>query len=174
MARKRISIALENWPAADRSTFERALVRGGLFERCGLAAHWAAKTRLSVVTAYGHWLEFLTRTGHLKAETSPASRVSGATLGAYIQELEKRLSAVTVATRIRDLEEALRVMDAGEAHALVRRAYQTLRRRAKAGRHWRQRLVAPSELYWAGVARMERNRVAASNDKTAALRFSRA
>ncbi len=145
---------------------------GGLFDADGLATHWASVTRTGVIKAYGHWLAFLIRTGQLTETSSPAARVNSKSLADYVRHLESRLAPFTVVTRIRGLAEALRVMSAMDAHHLARRVHQNLRRRAKPSRDRRESLVAPSQLYWAGIDRMERHRSMSIKDPSAAIMFS--
>lgn len=172
MTRIRKSLRLEEWPAPDRLAFEHAFEFGSLFDSDGLAAHWAPDTRIGVIKAYGHWLAFLIRTGQLRETSSPAAQVTSKSLADYVHSLESHLAPFTVVTRVRGLAEALRVMKAKDAHHLVRCVHQNLRRKAKPSRDSRESLVAPSQLYWAGIDRMERHRSMSIKDTSAAIMFS--
>lgn len=171
MARRRISTPLEEWPHRDRQAFEPALQPGELFISQGLAAHWAPATRTWAIKGYGHWLCHLQRIGSLDEQLAPSARASVVVLRGYVGDLKKRLAPASVAGRMRALLEVLRVIDPRGDYELVRRVCRITRVRAGSGRDKRERLVAPSELYFAGIARMQRNRVLAKDSKAAAIQY---
>ena len=82
--------------------------KGELFGERGLASDWAA-TRAQVENGYGMWLHFLKAAGVLELHERPAARLNQARLTAYVAHLRTRLTPVSVASRLRDLAEALRV-----------------------------------------------------------------
>ena len=170
MGRQRAHFALEEWPQADRLAFESAFEAGGLFDSQGLASHWARHTQTGVLKAYGHWLAFLHRAGWPLGQTDPAERMSDKALADYVRDMRPRMAPCSVVTRVRGLAEAFRIMNLSDAHQLASKAHNSLRRSAKTSRDKRSKLVAPSQLYWAGIARMDRYRE--SRDKTAAIRYS--
>lgn len=170
MTRRRLSVPLEDWPHRDRQAFETALQPGELFTSQGLAAHWAPATRTWAIKGYGHWLRYLQRVGRFDDRSDPTARASTAALGGYLTDL-KRLAPASVAGRMRALLEMLRVIDPGGDHRVIRKICKLTRARAGSGREKRERLVAPSELYLAGIARMRRNHVLAKSSKAAAIRY---
>jgi integrase/recombinase XerD len=171
MVRPRLSVPLEEWPPWDRQAFERALQPGELFTSQGLAAHWAPATRIWAIKGYGHWLRHLRCIGSLDDQLAPAARVSTVALRGYVGDLKNRLARASVAGRMRALLEVLRVIDPSGDHALVRKVCKSTRVRLGSGRDKRGRLVAPSELYLAGIARMRRNRALSTDRKAAAIRY---
>ena len=130
MAKRRISIPLEEWPHQDRQAFERALQPGELFTSQGLAAHWAPATRIWAIKGYGHWLRHLQRTGSLDEQLAPSARASAVVLRGYVGDLKQRLAPASVAGRMRALLEVLRVIDPRGDHELVRRVCKITRVRA--------------------------------------------
>ena len=171
MPRRRVSLPLEEWPHQDRQAFERALQPGELFTSQGLAAHWAPPTRTWAIKGYGHWLGYLQSVACLDEQMAPAARASATALSDYIRCLKPRLAPASVAGRVRALLEVLRVIDPAGDHELVRKACKITRHQTGSNRDNRDRLVAPSELYFAGIARMERNLAPAKGNKAAAIRY---
>lgn len=171
MARRRLSVPLEDWPHRDRQAFQAALQLGELFTSQGLAAHWAPATRTWAIKGYGHWLRHLKRVGGLDEQLAPTARASAALLRGYLMDLKTRLAPASVAGRMRALLEMLRVIDPSGDHGLIRKICKLTRVRAGSGREKRERLVAPSELYLAGIARMRRNHAFAKSSKVAAIRY---
>src|SRR5215208_6337030 len=59
--RLRVSLRVEDWPAADRDAWHALFTTGDLFDETGPGAHLAHRTRTSLENAYGRWLGFLAR-----------------------------------------------------------------------------------------------------------------
>src|SRR5215218_11304296 len=59
--RIRVSLRVEDWPAADRDAWRALFTTGDLFDEKGPGAHLAPRTRTSLENAYGRWLGFLAR-----------------------------------------------------------------------------------------------------------------
>ena len=151
----------ENWPRPDQEAWKKANQSGDVLEGSGPAAHWREGTRKKVQSSYGRYLTFLNRKGALNSATGPETRVTPDLLRAYIEELRETVSPVTLAGRITDLSEALRVMVApSHEFPFLRRAQQALAARAKAIRNKRQRILPPADLFDLGIRLMneaERN-----------------
>lgn len=162
---RRPALPFASWPQGDQRRWSAALTLGAVFDAAGLAAHWAPTTRIQVEEGYGYWLAFLAEVGELDPDSPPRSRLSVPRLDAYIAELRGRLSPVTVATRLRSLAEALRVMQPNGDRGTVLTGLRKLERHAKPQRKSRQPLVAPSDLYDAGLARMARVDATATDGK---------
>ena len=110
----------EQWPVGDSEAWARANHKTDLLEDPGLAAHWRAKSRHGVEIRYGLWLAFLQDEDLLDPGGSPASRVKTENLGQYVEHLRaQELSPVTVAGRVRDLLEAIRVLEPGVGRAVT-------------------------------------------------------
>ncbi len=59
--RIRVSLRLEQWPAADQQAWQALFATGDLFDEQGPGAHLATRTRTSLANEYGCWLGFLGR-----------------------------------------------------------------------------------------------------------------
>lgn len=142
---------LREWPDLDQQLWAAALTQGGLLQSDGRAAHWRPDTQRKVVASYGRFLTFLDRHGDLDPARSPAERLTEVNLLAYIAELQAQVAPVTVAQRLTDLGEALRVMQPGGDHSRLRQVAARLWRRARPSRKGPERLLLPDELF--GLAR---------------------
>lgn len=152
-------LPVDAWPPADRAAWRAALATASdILEEAGAAAHWSANSRRSVAQAYGRWLTFLQARGSLDPDAGPADRPTRARVEAYVDLLEASLSPVTVAGRLRDLVEALRVMDPEAELAWLRRAQRRLTVRARPVRDKTTRLRPARELYRLGLSLMDRAR----------------
>jgi hypothetical protein len=127
-----------------------------LFEPGG-AAHWKPKTRRTVMTHYGLWLAWLMELGNLEPLISPAARVTRKRLAEYVQHLSARGSApVTIAGCIRDLREAIRVMEPDADWANITELLVRLDAMAEPSRNKRLRVVSSVLLFEAGIREMKR------------------
>lgn len=153
----RTSLPLDAWPEGDRSLWQAALRRGAIFEPDGAAAHWAEDTRRQVAKGYGKWLSALQDLGVLVAETAPAARVTEDHLRRYVARLEaQRLASVSIASRVTDLMEAVRVMEPDANLSLLRGLVSTLQQRAQPSRNKARRIKAPGEIWEACADEMDR------------------
>jgi len=156
MPRKRWSIDFPDWPPNDQQAWRRATERRPLFQGRALAAGWVKATRVGVLQANGQWMHYLHRHGWLDPDASPCSRVTEERLAAYVAELEGRIESMSLASRLRDLGEALRVMHPEGDRSLVLQAAAYAQANATPSRDERDKLVAPSDFYDAGLDRMKR------------------
>jgi hypothetical protein len=156
MPRKRLSLDLASWPEPEQHAWARAIERRPLFGGRALAAGWAPATRAGVVQAYGQWLHFLARQGWLVPGEVLCARVTEHRLAAYIEELRARIKPISIASQLRDLGEALRVMDPDGNRGLVLEAAANALANAVPSRDDREKIVGPSEFYDAALARMRR------------------
>jgi integrase/recombinase XerD len=122
----------------------------------GLAAGWSAKTVRQAEKGYGLWLGFLARHGRLDPDARPGARLTREALTLFGKELLARVAAQTAASRVRDLSVMIRAMDPDADRSLVSRMQATLARRAPPSRAKRERMIAPSLLFAASLARMDR------------------
>jgi integrase/recombinase XerD len=157
------ALAISEWPEQDRARWKAALRQGEIFEPDGRAAHWADPTRTQVAKGYGKWLWALRGFGELDAEASPGARVTEDNLRRYVAALEDQsLSSVTIASRVTDLLEAIRVMDPEMDLSLLRGLVSTLQQRAYPSRNKASRIRQPGEI-WEACAN-EMTRIAADRD----------
>ena len=146
-----------DWPDMDKALWAKATQTGDFLEADGKAAHWAAPTKLQVQKGYGKWLYFQ----NLESDTAssrpqkPSERMSEATLRAYLAWLKDQgLASQTIASRITDLTEALRVMEPQANLDLLRTLCTTLQGQAEPSRNKHARIRAPREIWKACEAFM--------------------
>ena len=174
MNRQYKAIMIEDWPPDERARWRNAVAKNvELFGETGAGAHWAEATRTQVASGYGLWLGYVNRNGALHGARMPCDRLTGDLLAGFVQELINRVAPVTVVSRLRDISEALRIMQPHGDRTLLIRVMQRLGISARPSRDKRARLIAPSELYEAGIARMEAAEKAKSRGEIIkALHFS--
>jgi integrase/recombinase XerD len=152
----RLSLDVADWPVRDRAAWAAARQPAGPLDDGGLAAGWSAKTVRQSEKGYGLWLGCLARHGRLDPEAAPGARLTRETLTLFGNELLARVAPQTAASRVRDLSVMIRALDPDADRALVRRMQANLARRALPSRAKRERMIAPSLLFAAGLARMDR------------------
>lgn len=155
MTRIRRELPYDQWPSIDQALWTRAFTVAGVFEHAGGGAHWVKSTAAQVKHGYALWLGYLQSMGDLDLARLPCERATKATLIGYISTLRSRIAPVSVCSRLRDLSEALRVMQPDGERELVTQALRSLERSAKPSRNLRARLVAPSQIYEAGFRLMD-------------------
>jgi integrase/recombinase XerD len=139
------------WPPEDRAAWEEALRSADPFEDPGRAAQWKPKSRTTIRKSYGRYLTFLEFRGWLKPNEALAERVTQERLAAYVDELRTQVGSVTVAGRIKDLHEAMRVMAPGTDFEFLRLGRYRLKARARPSRHKRSRIVPSQKLLQLGL-----------------------
>jgi integrase/recombinase XerD len=153
---ERLSLDLADWPARDRTAWAAARQPPGPLDDGGLAAGWSAKTVRQAEKGYGLWLSCLARHRRLDPTAAPGARLTRATLTLFGRELLARVAPQTAASRVRDLSVMIRVLDPDADRTLVKRMQANLARRAPPSRAKRERMIPPSVLFAAGLARMDR------------------
>jgi hypothetical protein len=154
---ERTSVDFPKWPVLDQSLWSTALLRGDFLDADGMAATWAPATKIQVQKGYGKWIHFLTLCGALPAEAAlaPDLRVSELRLRAYLTLLESQnLASFSIASRISDLREALRVMVPAADLGLLGKLCKTLQGRATRTRAKHTRIRAPFEVLSACLSHM--------------------
>ena len=155
MSPPRIRLLSTEWPLVDQDLWRRATQKAKLFDEDGQAAHWSATSKTNAEKAYGLWLAFLARAGLLDPDELPAARASQKNLQAYLETLQGR-KATSIANRLRDLHEALRVMCPNANLDLLRRLVRRLQALARRQERVSPNIISTTELYEAGLARMRR------------------
>ena len=153
----RTAMPLSDWSDMDKALCAKATQTGDFLEPDGKAAHWAAPTKLQVQKGYGKWLFFQNLASDTASSTpqKPSERISEATLRAYLAWLEDQgLASQTIASRITDLTEALRVMEPEANLDLPRTLCITLQGQAEPSRNKHARIRAPREIWQACEAFM--------------------
>ena len=87
---------------------------------------------------------------------SPADRLTKPNLRAYVAHLQKQVRSVTVRNRIRNLCEAVRVMDPNADLSVLRALMRRLWRQARPSRLKQARIVPAQQLYELGLELMDR------------------
>lgn len=142
------------WPVLDRQAWEAALRSGDPFEPSGLAASWAEATREVVRNGYGRWLTWLHWHDLLDSSASPADRISGERLTAYVADLRSQVADFTVFSRVQQVGDALRAMAPTNDWRWVLRAAHRIRSQATPVREKRSRLQTPDRLIDLGMGLM--------------------
>jgi integrase/recombinase XerD len=170
---------LEEWPADDRRAMERSFdpsdgcdfVESDDCVDSGLAAHWSDEYRFNNVTAYTYWVRFLRSRGALDPNEAPHERVTRARLNAYAKTLA-RVSLFARLTYIRGIHNILRVIAPKAKPKYLIRLIRLLKRTAEPSRDQRDLLVAPSDMFYAGIDRMQRVMVDSETSIVSAMVFS--
>lgn len=151
----RTSLPFDAWPMTDQALWKAARLKGAIFEPDGAAAGWAEATAIQVIKGYGKWLWALEFLGALKQDVTPATRVTEDHLRRYVEVLEGQgLASTSIASRVTDLMEAVRVMEPNADLALLRSLVSTLQQRAKPSRRKASRIRQPGAIWDACVAEM--------------------
>lgn len=105
------SLPLREWSASDREGWLNACRSGARLKRGGGASHLAPITRDDLARRYGYFLDFLNRAGCLDLTAAAAAQVTSENLGAYLKELQARVSSVTVYGSIYKLRRAAELIE---------------------------------------------------------------
>lgn len=152
---ERTSLPVTDWPEQDQRLWQSATEPGRYFKKAGKASHWSEVTKLQVQKSYAKWLWYLQSCGLLDPAAFPSERISEQYLRGYLAELDHQgVASVTITSRITDLTEAIRVMEAKADLTLLRDLCSRLNARAVPSRKKAERLRAPSEIWEAAVAEM--------------------
>ena len=156
MTRQRTSLSFDLWPQDDRALWQRACRTGAFLEPDGPAAHWAEATRKQVTKGYAKWLGYLGSTEQLEGSSSPSARISKARLTEFVSWMEAQdLSSVTIASRVTDLAEAIRVMEPDADRTVLGTLVSTLRKREAPSRTKHARILHPDHLLKGAIAHLE-------------------
>lgn len=174
MNKRKLSLKLCEWPAGDRRALEAAFSKGNdLFDDAGLAVEWRPTTKAKVIKSFGAFLHCLSRHDALDPTVEPIGRINRDNILLFVGDMRRRsVASATVATMVRDLREAIRVMCPGALCEDLTRASRTLDRRIVPSRDQRDQLVAPSTLFYAGIKRMKRFKAAAATDAKPGVKYA--
>ena len=146
----------EEWPDADRAAWTAAIRPGNPIDGTGPASHWKPLTRKKVITAYGRWLTFLTLTDRLEPQSSPAQRCTEGNLRAYVEMLRSQVTSKTMAGRLVDLDQAIKVMAPDSNRILLKTVACNLAGRSTPSRDKRAKYVHPARIFRLGIDLMDR------------------
>ena len=157
MSHARRAIRQEQWPEIDQLLWEKATTDADPLFEPGRAARWRPKTLRSVMTRYGLWLAWLAENGLLDSTVLPPARVTRERLAEYVQSLRSMgLAPVTIAGRVRDLREAIRVMERDSDLSVLTELLVRLDSVAEPSRNKRVRVVSPLLLLKNATSEMRR------------------
>ena len=151
-ARNRTSTPFDRWPALDQRLWQKASTQGDFLDPDGKGAHWADATKTQIRKGYSKWIFHLNEDGLLpdEDEICPADRISEDRLRSYLKRLQDQgLASTTIASRITDLTEALRVMVPESDISLLKQLAVTTQQRAEPSRKKHARIKSPSEIWQA-------------------------
>jgi integrase/recombinase XerD len=153
----RRGLPLTEWPGGDRDLWNAALLPGDLLEDGGSRADYAPSSNQKVVKGYSRWLGWLARCGLLTADEKPASRISPASVGAYLEALRESNSTGSIINLLEDLYAAARVMDSDRDWSWIRTLISRIHARHIPTRWKRDRIVSAMELFDLGRDLMRRS-----------------
>ena len=148
------------WPTRDQHLWHTATHKGDFLDPDGKAAHWSDATRIQVEKGYGKWIFHLEAEGVLpgNGDVDPMERVDEDQLRAYLERLKQQgLASQTIASRITDLAEAIRVMQPEADKSILKQLAITMQQRAAPSRKKHARIKPPQEIWQACIAYMEQS-----------------
>jgi len=154
------SVKLEDWPVLDRELWHAATRKGDFLDPDGKAANWSDATRIQVEKGYSKWVFHLEAEGVLpgRGDEDPMKRVDEDQLRAYLERLNQQgLAPQTIASRITDLNEAIRVMQPAADITILRELSATMQQRAFPSRKKHARIKPPQEIWQACLEYMEQS-----------------
>ena len=148
-------LAIDHWPAADRSMWNEIVASGDILDHAGPGARWRSATRLIISRDYGYWLSFLQSEKVDFALAPPLDRITPERVRKYVVSIGG-LAASTCAGRLRAV--AIVATCAGGASdwtwlVRMRRSLDAKARRHR-GQRKQHRIVASHKLVDAGIRQM--------------------
>ena len=104
------SLAIVEWPRADRAAWEEACRPGHRFQQGGAASYLAEVSRNDIGRRYGMFLDFLERARVLDRGAPVVAHTTPENVTKYIEELQARVRSVTVWNCIYKLRRASELM----------------------------------------------------------------
>ena len=131
----------------DRALWASAFAAGDFLKPDGGAANWAPATAKQVQKGYAKWLGYLHLEGLIDGNASPTERIDKKTLEGFVRWMESQdLASTTIASRVTDLREALRVMEPAADIRLLSGLISVLRAREAPSRDKHTRIRHPNDL----------------------------
>ena len=151
---RRVTLPIEDWPAADRTAWSVAIADGDIFDGRGPAAHWRPASRKHAINGCARWLGWLRREEPAALDQSPADRVTSHRLHSYVAGLQATLSPSGAWNEIKGLYDALRVMVPDHDWAWMKRLKMDLERHVRP-RDCRDRIIDTARVYELGLNLMD-------------------
>jgi len=168
------AVKIDQWPELDQQLWRDAISKGDFLEPDGAGAHWADATKIQVQKGYGKWIFHLECEGMLEGPEAqtPSQRLNEDVLRSYIKRLEDQgLASQTIASRITDLVEAIRVMEPKSNLNMLKKLAAHMQLRATPSRKKHGRIKPPGEIWQACLSFMQQ--LAAENSSPNILQASR-
>jgi integrase/recombinase XerD len=146
---------IADWPARDRTAWEKGVKPAGLFGGGVRGANWSEGSRFMIARGYRYWLSWLAEKGLCDPNLRPADRVTRERVENYIAELKPTRSPYTVLCRVQNLYDALRAMAPEADWAWLLEIYRTLCAAVRPVRDKRPRLRSVEEVAALGERLME-------------------
>jgi len=143
------AVKIDQWPELDQQLWRDAISKGDFLEPDGAGAHWADPTKTQVQKGYGKWIFHLECEGMLKESEArrPSQRLNEDVLRSYIKRLEGQgLASQTIASRVTDLVEAIRVMEPKSDLEMLKKLAARMQMRATPSRKKHSRIRPPGEI----------------------------
>jgi integrase/recombinase XerD len=168
------AVNIDQWPELDQQLWRDAISKGDFLEPDGAGAHWADATKKQVQKGYGKWIFHLECEGMLKGSEArrPSQRLNEDVLRSYIKRLEGQgLASQTIASRVTDLVEAIRVMEPKSDLEMLKKLAARMQMRATPSRKKHARIRPPGEIWQACRSFMQQ--LASESSSPSILRASR-
>ncbi len=151
------AVKFDKWPEKDKHLWKSAISKGDFLEPDGAGAHRAEATKMQVQKGYGKWIFHLEGEGILLGadEQRPSQRLNLIVLRSYIKRLESQgLASQTIASRVTDLVEAIRVMEPKSDLITIKKLAVHMQKRASPSRKKHIRIRPPGEIWQACLSFM--------------------
>lgn len=168
------AVKIEQWPKLDQQLWRDAISKGDFLEPDGAGAHWADATKIQVQKGYGKWIFHLECEGMLRGPEArrPSQRLNEDVLRSYIKRLEGQgLASQTIASRVTDLVEAIRVMEPKSDLDMLKKLAARMQMRSIPSRKKHARIRPPGEIWQACRSFMQQ--LASESSSPSILRASR-
>lgn len=168
------AVKIEQWPKLDQQLWRDAISKGDFLEPDGAGAHWADATKIQVPKGYGKWIFHLKCEDKLEGPIArkPSERLDEDTLRSFIERLEGQgLASQTIASRVTDLVEAIRVMEPKSDLDMLKKLAARMQMRSIPSRKKHARIRPPGEIWQACRSFMQQ--LASESSSPSILRASR-
>jgi integrase/recombinase XerD len=168
------AVKIEQWPELDQQLWRDAISKGDFLEPDGAGAHWADTTKTQVQKGYGKWIFHLECEGMLKGLEArrPSQRLNEDVLRSYVKRLEGQgLASQTIASRVTDLTEAIRVMEPKSDLKMLKKLAARMQMRSIPSRKKHARIRPPGEIWQTCLSFMQQ--LASESSLPSILRASR-
>ena len=149
---ERTTLPFSEWPAMDRTAWQRAIEPATALLDAGPGAHWRDATRERYLGAYGRWLRFLSIERTLNPTSAPAQRATPDAIHTYIDFLrDAGLASGTVASYLEAIHNALWAMQPEHDWAWLKDIVNRLKRNARPVRFDASRIHPIGKVYAAAL-----------------------